>query len=105
MTGLLSRIVSLVAGFAVLGASSPGAAAEPAPTPCVHAKAEAPYRGYGYDHIVKLESQCQKTVVCSVSSDVRPDPVIVSLAPKARTEVLLWRGSPASTFKVRLSCQ
>jgi hypothetical protein len=82
-----------------------GSAAEPAKTPCVHAKAEAPYRGYGYDHIVKLENQCPKAVVCSVASDVRPDPVVVSLEPKARTEVLLWRGSPASTFKVRLSCQ
>jgi hypothetical protein len=105
MLALLSRIVSLVAGLAVISASSFGSAAEPAPMPCVHAKAEAPYRGYGYDHIVKLENQCQKTVVCSVSSDVRPDPIVVSLAPKARTEVLLWRGSPASTFKARLSCQ
>lgn len=82
-----------------------GSAAESPNTPCVRAKAEAPYRGYGYDHIVKLESQCPKVVVCSVSSDVRPDPVIVSLQPKGRTEVLLWRGSPASTFKVRLGCQ
>src|SRR5262245_18581670 len=105
ITGLLSRIVSLVAGLAMSPTPTLGSAAESPSTPCVHAKAEAPYRGSGYDHIVKLENQCPKVVVCSVSSDVRPDPVIVSLQPKERTEVLLWRGSPASTFKVRLSCQ
>lgn len=105
MLGLVSRIVSLVAGLAVITTPSLGSAAEPAPAPCVHARAEAPYRGSGYDHIVKLENLCPKAVVCSVSSDVRPDPIVVSLAPKARTEVLLWRGSPASTFKVRLNCQ
>jgi hypothetical protein len=105
MPGLLSRIASLVAGLAMLAVPTLGFGAEPAPTPCVHAKAEAPYRGSGYDHIVKLENHGAKTVVCSVSSDVRPEPVIVSLEPKGRTEVLLWRGSPASTFKVRLGCQ
>ena len=105
MLGLVSRFVPLVAGLAVIATPSLGSAADPANTPCVHAKAAAPYRGYGYDHVVTLESHCQKTVVCSVSSDVRPDPIVVSLAPKARTEVLLWRGSPASTFKARLNCQ
>ena len=104
MVGLLSRIVSLVAGLCVLATSSVGSAAEPAPKACVVVKAEAPYRGSGYDHIVKLESHCQKPVKCHVSSDVNPEPVEVALAPKERTEVLLWRGSPASTFKARVSC-
>ena len=109
MARLLSRIVSLVAGLTALTASSVGhgaePAAEPAPKACVAIKAEAPYRGSGYDHIVKLESHCQKPVKCRVSSDVNPEPVEVTLAPKERTEVLLWRGSPASTFKARVSCQ
>jgi hypothetical protein len=104
MAGLLSRIVSFVAGFAVLTTSSAGSAAGPAPKACVAVTAEAPYRGSGYDHIVKLESHCAKPVKCSVSSDVNPDAVVVTLAPKERTEVLLWRGSPASTFKARVSC-
>ena len=104
MFGLLSRIVSLVAGFAAAASPSVASAAEPAPKPCVAVKAEAPYRGSGYDHIVKLESHCQKPVKCRVSSDVNPEPVEVTLAPKESTEVLLWRGSPASTFKARVSC-
>jgi hypothetical protein len=105
MLGLLSRIVSLVAGFAVIASPSVAPAAEPAPKACVAVEARAPYRGSGYDHIVKLESHCPKPVKCRVSSDVNPGPVEVTLAPKERTEVLLWRGSPASTFKARVSCQ
>ena len=85
--------------------SSAGSAAEPAPKACVVVKAEAPYRGSGYDHIVKLENSCDKPVKCRVSSDVNPEPVEVALAPKEKKEVLLWRGSPASTFKARVSCQ
>src|SRR5262245_30522901 len=105
MAGLLSRILSPVAGLAVLLIPSVTRSAEPAPKACVAIQAEAPYRGSGYDHIVKLESHCQKPVKCHVASDVNPEGVDVALAPKERTEVLLWRGSPASTFKARVSCR
>jgi hypothetical protein len=104
MLRLLSRIVSLVAGLATIATASASAAAEPVNLACVLARAEAPYRGSGYDHIVKLESRCEKPVQCRVSSDVNPDPVNVAVPPKGRIEVLLWRGSPASTFKARVTC-
>jgi hypothetical protein len=104
MARLLSRIVSPVAGLAVLTSASGGYGTEPTAKACIAIKAETPYRDSGYDHIVKLESHCQKPVKCRVSSDVNPEPVEVTLAPKERTEVLLWRGSPASTFKARVSC-
>jgi hypothetical protein len=105
---LLSRIVSAVAVLAVASGAtlSPRAAsAEGAKSACVTVHAEAPYRGSGYDHLVKLENHCEKPVRCRVSSDVNPEPQEVTVPAKGRAEVLLWRGSPASTFKARVSCE
>jgi hypothetical protein len=68
-------------------------------------RAEAPYRGSGYDHLVKLSNGCEKPVKCHVSSDVNPEGASVTVPPKGHAEVLLWRGSPASTFKARVSCE
>jgi hypothetical protein len=80
------------------------AGAEPKSSGCVTARAEAPYRGSGYDHLVKLTNACEKPVNCRVSSDVNPEPVSITVPAKGQSEVLLWRGSPASTFKARVSC-
>jgi len=105
---LYPRFVVLVAGLVLVSASvlAPrSASAEGAKSACVTVRAEAPFRGSGYDHLVKLANHCDKPVKCRVSSDVNPDPQDVSVPAKGRAEVLLWRGSPASTFKARVSCE
>jgi len=107
MPSVLSRIAAFVAALGVLatpGNADATGAAEPASAGCVFARAEAPYRYYGYDHLVILTSRCEKPVRCRVSSDVRPEPVNVGVPPNAEVEVALWRGSPASVFKARVSC-
>lgn len=105
---LYPRIVVLVAGLVLVSApllAPRSASAEGAKSACVTVRAEAPFRGSGYDHLVKLSNHCDKVVKCRVSSDVNPDPQDVSVPPKGQAEVLLWRGSPASTFKARVSCE
>ena len=105
---LLSRIALLVAGLGAGSAStlaSRSACAEGSKSACVSVRAEAPFRGSGYDHLVKLENHCEKPVRCRVSSDVNPEPQDVTVPAKGRAEVLLWRGSPANTFKARVSCE
>ena len=101
---LLSRFVALVAGLGALSSPSLVVAAEPATNGCVAVRAEAPYRGSGYDHLVKLHNHCEKLVKCRVSSDVHPEVTEVAVPAKGNAEVLLWRGSPARTFKARVSC-
>ena len=71
---------------------------------CVYVRAEAPYRGSGYDHLVHLDNHCDKAAACHVSSDVNPDGEDTTVPPKSQTTVLLWRGSPASTFKAKVTC-
>jgi hypothetical protein len=53
---------------------------------------------------VKLQNHCDKPVKCHVSSDVNPEGATVTVAAKNQAEVLLWRGSPARTFKARVTC-
>ena len=71
---------------------------------CVHVQTEAPYRAYGYDHLVTIENGCDKPVRCTVKTDVNPEPSHVRVEPQKSETVLTFRGSPASTFKADVSC-
>jgi len=102
------RRVGLLAGLVVLTTLRVGAtriAEERTEAPCIIARTEAPYRYYGYDHIVRLQNRCDAAVRCQVSSDVRSDPVDVGVEPGARVEVVLWRGSPVRVFNARVDCR
>src|SRR6476661_4649374 len=69
--------------------------ASPAKPECVKVQAQAPYRGYGYDHIVELRNTCTKPAKCQVATDVNPTPVEQSVPAGETREVLTLRGSPA----------
>jgi hypothetical protein len=102
------RRVGLLAGLAVLSTLRVGAtriAEERTEAPCILARTEAPYRNYGYDHIVRLQNRCDAAVRCRVSSDVRSDPLDVGVDPGARVEVVLWRGSPVRDFNAKVDCR
>jgi hypothetical protein len=72
---------------------------------CIDVSASAPYTGAGYDHIVSLSNGCQRAAACRVMTDVSPHSVDVSLAPGDARDVLTYRGSPARTFRARVSCK
>jgi hypothetical protein len=90
-------------GVSFAGAAPPSAA--PAKLDCVAYQTEASYAGVGYDHLVHLTNNCDKPAVCSVSTNVNPEPASVALAPGEKQTLVTWRGSPAREFTADVSCQ
>jgi hypothetical protein len=71
---------------------------------CLRVSQEAPYRGYGYTHIVVLTSTCERAARCEVATNVDPTPVSTRVAPGATERVVTRQGSPASAFTPRVTC-
>jgi hypothetical protein len=83
----------------------PDAGAAPPPCPeCVHVRTEARYVAYGYDHIVEIENECEKTMLCTVMTDVNPQAASVSVAAGQTRSITTFRGSPAREFKATVLC-
>lgn len=76
----------------------------PDPTACVTHTTEARYI-MGFNHLVHIDNTCEKSVQCSVSTDVNPEPQVVNLAAKSKTTVVTFKGSPARTFRATVQCQ
>ena len=98
--GVVVRSVALLLGAAILVPALARAAAPP----CVDVSSHAVYRGVGYDHIVHLANRCDKSAVCSVSTDVNPERIVVTVPPKEEVDVLTFRGSPARVFAAHVTC-
>jgi hypothetical protein len=101
------RAAILLAPAALLAAT---AWAAPAPDngaetlSCVRWRSEARYVNGGYNHVVTLQNGCDAPAVCTVKTNVNPEPVSANIAPGEQVEVLTFRGSPASTFETRVQC-
>ena len=102
----------LLLGLGALGGwlSLPGASAQPRGAEgqrpsCVAVESEARMRAFGFDHVVQVRNGCEQALTCRVSSDVNPSPQSVRVERAGTAEVLLWRGSPASTFSPRVDCE
>lgn len=83
------------------------AVADPPPPPakvCVASIAEARYRNYGYDHLVRLTNSCEVASECTVTTNVAPGAVKVAVPGGQTVEVLTFRGSPAATFTHQAVC-
>lgn len=79
------------------------AGAPPMPA-CVHFRAESRYVPYGYNHIVYIENGCSKPAMCSVSTDVVPEPQNVDVPAGKAAEVTTFMGSPQRAFTPRVRC-
>lgn len=97
--GYLSLIAMLWILPAPLHADPP--AEHPA---CIEVTSHAQYSGFGYNHVVHLHNTCASAASCSVTTNVNPQPVSVQLAVGAATDLLTFRGSPASAFEAHAVC-
>lgn len=112
MARYLSALVAPALFFAFLRVSA-GApveleladAGDAGPAPCVKFRGEARSTGYGYKHVVVLESQCKKDQTCDVSTDVNPVVQKVPISPGETKEVVTFLESPASAFVPKVTCK
>jgi hypothetical protein len=72
---------------------------------CVSWTQQTVSTAYGYDHVVSLRNECATRARCSVTTDVAPTPVQVTLTPGAARDLVTFRGSPASAFSARVQCR
>jgi hypothetical protein len=83
----------------------PDAGAAPPDNPeCVHVRTQARYIAYGYEHIVEIENACEKTMRCTVVTDVNPETKTVSVAAGQTRSITTFQGSPAREFKATVLC-
>jgi hypothetical protein len=107
MQKLRSLAVLAVVGAGLASAlplQSQPSSAPKKPGGCVDVSTEASFASVGYDHIVTLKSGCKKTMTCSVTTNVNPDPATVTLDPGESESVTTWRGSPAREFTANVTC-
>jgi hypothetical protein len=100
----LGVLATAAGGFSLL-ATAHAADRSDTSLACVSSWGEARYRNAGYDHIVHLQNRCEKTVLCRVTTNVNPDPVEGTVAPREEREVLTFRGSPAREFVPKVDCR
>jgi hypothetical protein len=100
------RLTALGLGMAFAAAFVTGASRAETPSlpACITYWPEVRYRNYGYDHIVHLANGCPAQAICSVSTDVNPNPIQVTVPSHEEIEVLSVRGSPAREFTPRVEC-
>jgi hypothetical protein len=102
-----SRIVfGMSLTLALLAKSDNASSDEPAPLPaCVRAWPEVRYRPYGYDHVVHIRNDCERTADCIVTTDVTLEPTDVSILPRSEVEVVTRVGSPSRVFTPMVTCR
>jgi hypothetical protein len=84
---------------------SASAADEPSGLPrCITMTSDARSAGGTYDHIVSFTNTCGARASCTVSTDVKPDPVWVDLPDQLATEVVILKGSSESAFRPSAFC-
>jgi hypothetical protein len=65
----------------------------------------APYRGFGYDHIVTIANTCEKPIDCTARTNVNPEPTNARVPAHASVDVVTFRGSPSREFKADVQCK
>jgi len=96
--------LAVTLGLAAIAAS--GAYADTADTQekCIRVRAEARYRGLGYNHIVHVADVCATPAECDVTTDVNPEPQHAVVPAHGEVEVTTFLGSPARVFVPRVTC-
>lgn len=100
-TALFVAIVALSLSATALAQSRPIAGSRPA---CVAASAQPVFNGTGYNHLVTVSNQCAATVACSVTTNVNPTPVELSVGAGQSRTVNTFFNSPVFGFNATVEC-
>lgn len=91
---------------ATVGAVGAAQASQSEGTPdCIDHWGEARYRGYGYQHVVHVENQCDALAHCEVWTNVNEEKHSVDVAAGEHEEVVTYQSSPARDFKAHARCE
>ncbi|MEM6961456.1 MAG: hypothetical protein AAF550_06925 [Myxococcota bacterium] len=71
---------------------------------CAKVRHHAPYRGYGFHHIVEVENQCRKDLSCRITTNTNPEPEQLEVPKGTARSVTMFAGSPASEFQSTVHC-
>ena len=72
---------------------------------CLKHRSVARPLGFGFDHQVHLENRCSHRVVCTVTTDINPEPLVEEVEPNQTRVVLTFRGSPSRHFRAEVDCR
>lgn len=72
---------------------------------CIRVWKEAPYRSYGYDHIVAVHNGCGQLLRCGVTTSANSRSYGVSVAADRVARVLTFRGAPRKDFTAHVRCR
>jgi len=102
----MSAAFALVIGVALGAAAAPADETGATGVACATFRTTAPYGAGGYNHVVTITNGCTRSVTCTVTTDVNPDPIATGkLAPGASTDLTTFRNSPAYAFKATVQCR
>jgi hypothetical protein len=94
-----------LAALAVLAALALASSAQADKTPaCVHWWPQTVAMGIGYNHVVGIDNTCERAAVCTISTNIAPDPIQATVGSKERVELTTFRGSPSRVFQARVDC-
>lgn len=80
--------------------SNSGAAPE-----CVSVSAYGVRSATGYNHIVRIDNQCDADVQCQVATDVAPDPIDARVHAHDRADLTTYRGWTTHSFVPDVNCE
>jgi hypothetical protein len=72
---------------------------------CISVEAVVRWGAGAYNHFVRVQNGCDRRVRCQIATDVNPQTQTVEIDAAQTAEVITFRGSPASTFTPRVSCE
>lgn len=72
---------------------------------CVRVEAIARWGADAYNHFVRVDNRCDRRARCRVATNVNPEVQTVEVAAGQSVEVITFRGSPASEFTPRVTCE
>ena len=71
---------------------------------CIQVSGDSRYGAVGYDHVVTVRNGCDRAAVCSVTTNVNPQPASLRVTAGASADIVMWRGSPSREFSPRADC-